>query len=99
MANNRRWKRLICLMCVFFFFGVSVVFAAVPNKISFQGQLTNTMGEPVPDGMYSMQFFLFDAPTGGNQLWNPNNGEIQDVTVTGGIYDVQLGAVQLKVKN
>lgn len=94
MANNRRWKRLICLMCVFFFFGVSVVFAAVPNKISFQGQLTNTMGEPVPDGMYSMQFFLFDAPTGGNQLWNPNNGEIQDVTVTGGIYDVQLGAVQ-----
>lgn len=94
MANNRRGKMLIGLMCVFFFCGVTVVFAAVPNKISFQGQLTNTMGEAVPDGTYSMQFFLFDAQTGGNQLWNPNDGESQDVTVTGGIYDVQLGAVQ-----
>ena len=38
-----------------------------------------------------MRFYLFDAATGGNQLWNNPDGELQTVTVTNGVYNVQLG--------
>lgn len=68
--------------------------SAVPELMSFQGYLTNTDGNPVPDNDYSMTFYLFDADTGGSQLWNPDAGETQVVTVTDGIYNVQLGTVQ-----
>jgi hypothetical protein len=78
----------------FVLFAVLPIQAAVPTQVSFQGYLTDSTGVPVPDGDYSMQFYLFDAPTGGSQLWNPNAGEAQTVTVAGGIYQVQLGAVQ-----
>ncbi|MEE4111944.1 MAG: hypothetical protein V2I40_03955 [Desulfobacteraceae bacterium] len=56
--------------------------------------MTDGDGLPLPNGTYTMNFFLFDAALGGNQLWNSPCGEQQEVTVAGGIYNVQLGAVQ-----
>ena len=70
------------------------VLGDVPNTISYQGYLTDTDGFPVPDGIYSMQFNLYNAPVGGSQLWNVPDGEEQDVTVTNGVYNVQLGMVE-----
>lgn len=72
----------------------TIVYAGVPSTISFQGYLTDHTGEPVADGTYTMNFYLFDAQTGGSQLWNADLGEQQTVTVTSGIYNVQLGAIQ-----
>jgi hypothetical protein len=89
----KTWLGLI-VACALILAGFSPVRAAVPAQVSFQGYLTDGAGVPVPDGDYSMQFYLFDAATGGSQLWNPNAGEAQTVTVAGGIYQVQLGAVQ-----
>ena len=37
---------------------------AVPLQITYQGQLTDTEGNPVPDGDYEMSFALYDAPCG-----------------------------------
>jgi hypothetical protein len=68
--------------------------AAVPGQISFQGYLTDSDGTALPDGTYTMIFYLFNAEIGGSQLWNAPNGEVQEVAVTNGIYQVQLGAVQ-----
>ena len=61
--------------------------AAIPQQITYQGQLTDNTGNPVPDGDYEMSFALYAVPTGGTALWS----EAQSVTVTNGIYNVILG--------
>ena len=64
----------------------SAAFAA-PQKVNFQGKLTDAAGNPV-NASVSMTFKIWDALTGGNALWT----ETQTVTVTNGIYNVLLGA-------
>ena len=87
-------KKIVSL--ILFFLLATVVVAApvlstVPDTINFQGMLTDDNGDAVADGSYVMRFYLFDAATGGNQLWNNPDGELQTVTVTNGVYNVQLG--------
>ncbi|MCB2182518.1 MAG: hypothetical protein KQH63_10860 [Desulfobulbaceae bacterium] len=65
---------------------------AVPGQISYQGELTDDVGVSL-DGSYLMRFNLYDAESGGSQLWNSPSGEEQTVSVLGGIYNIQLGAV------
>ncbi len=62
--------------------------AAAPRKINYQGYLTNPAGSPLT-GTYSIVFSLYDAATGGNQLWT----ETQSVSVDKGIFNVALGSV------
>ncbi len=64
---------------------------AVPDRINYQGKLTDAGGVAL-DGTYSMRFYLFDAEIGGSQLWNAPDGEEQSVLVGEGIYNVQLGS-------
>lgn len=82
---------------VFLLIGIFAIsaFSAVPNLMNYQGKLTDTDGISMADGAYNMRFSLFDAATGGNQLWNAPApfGEEQSVAVSGGIYNVQLGAI------
>jgi hypothetical protein len=72
---------------VFFLFSVGSAFA-VPGLINYQGTLTDDTGSPL-DGIYSIHFYLYDAATGGDLLWD----EEQSVAVSNGVYNVQLGAV------
>jgi hypothetical protein len=65
----------------------AIGYAAVPQQITYQGQLTDTEGNPVPDGGYEMSFGIYNVPTGGTALWS----EAQTVTVINGIYTVILG--------
>ncbi len=62
---------------------------AVPGMINYQGKLTDSDGYPL-NGTYQVQFHIYDAATGGSELWS----ETQSVTVTDGIYNVQLGSVE-----
>ncbi len=71
------------------FFINGVLFSQVPQTISYQGVLTDTDGAIVPDGDYSIVFTLYDALTGGTNLWT----ETQTVTVSGGLFNVILGSV------
>ncbi len=64
-------------------------FSSVPSLINYQGRLTDSAGNPVPDGTYSVTFAIYDAPSGGNILWS----ELQDVTTTDGLFAVLLGSV------
>ena len=61
--------------------------AAAPQKVNFQGKLTDASGNPI-NASVSMTFKIWDALTGGNTLWT----ETQTVAVTNGIYNVLLGA-------
>jgi hypothetical protein len=63
--------------------------AEVPDRINYQGMLTDPDGNPLT-GTYEMTFILLDAPTNGTIVWNENH---PSVTVTDGIYNVQLGSV------
>lgn len=65
--------------------------AEAPRLINYQGRLTNASGTPVPNGSYSVNFTLYDAPSGGVPQW----GETQSVTTTNGLFTVQLGSVIL----
>jgi len=62
---------------------------AGPGLISYQGKLTDNTGTSI-EGAQNMTFRLYDNAVGGSELWHETqNG----VVVTGGIYDVRLGAV------
>ena len=65
--------------------------ASVPEVINYQGKLMQPSGVPVADGVYSMQFAIYDAPTGGTALWSETNSNVQ---VKGGIFSVLLGSVK-----
>jgi hypothetical protein len=62
----------------------------VPNLINYQGRLTDQTGAPLSPGAYSIQFRLWDTPTGSNVLlW----AQQQNVTVqSNGVFNVILGA-------
>ena len=68
--------------------------ASVPPLVSYQGKLTELTGQPVPDSMFSMRFFLYDQETGGNLIWQePATGNPPlNVQVTGGLFNVLLGS-------
>lgn len=62
--------------------------AAIPQKINYQGYLTDETGSPLT-GTYAMEFRLFDSLTGGTILWLENQST---VTVQDGIFSVILGS-------
>jgi hypothetical protein len=62
--------------------------AAIPQKINYQGYLTNAAGVPV-HGTVEMQFLIYDVQAGGTPLWS----EWQIVMVNRGLYNVNLGEV------
>ncbi len=58
-----------------------------PPLMNFQGRLTQPNGAPVADGTYAITFSLYDALTGGNQIWTQT---VNPVTVHGGVFAVLL---------
>jgi hypothetical protein len=65
----------------------SAVIAAVPQTINYQGYLTDDDG-PVTTPAIRIDFFIYDAPTGGNSKWAESH---QFVAVTEGLFNVVLG--------
>lgn len=74
----------LIIACVAF-----VAHADIPQTLSYQGVLTDGGGSAVADGDYSIEFGLYDVPSGGSALWS----ETQLVTVTKGIFNVVLGLI------
>ena len=62
--------------------------AAVPKRLVEEGQLTDSSGNPLT-GTVSVKFTLYDAATGGTNLWS----ETQSVALSpGGYFTAELGA-------
>jgi len=72
------------------FITTSVARGAINNQISFQGKLTNTDGTNVSNGAYSIAFSMYTVSTGGTAIWTETQSA---VTVTDGIFQVNLGSV------
>ncbi len=61
----------------------------IPRLLSYQGKLTDTGGNAVPDTTYSVAFRLYTVPSGGTQFWT----ETQTVRTKTGLFSVLLGSV------
>jgi hypothetical protein len=61
-------------------------FAQVPQKINYQGFLTDAAKVPISVSL-QLTFALYDVPTGGTALWF----ETQQVAVNNGVFNVLLG--------
>jgi hypothetical protein len=59
----------------------------VPPWMTYQGVLTDTSGNPVPDDTYSMVFRLWDVAT-----WEDRFSETKDVEVVNGVFTTILGS-------
>jgi len=62
--------------------------STIPGTISYQGMLTNAAGEPI-NGIQTIIFRIYDAPTGGNLLWQEN----QTVHISNSQFNVSLGSI------
>ena len=69
-------------------FSTSSSYSGVPQMINYQGKVTDDQGNPL-NGNYDMIFSIYDALTGGNQLWSETQPE---VSVENGIFSVLLGS-------
>ena len=76
---------IICILLI----SVSIS-AEVPNVINYQGRLTNASGDPVADNAYLVKFIIYDAPTGGTDLWNTG---YRTVNTVDGLFTYQLGSL------
>ncbi len=61
----------------------------IPQLLSYQGQITDTAGLPVPNGIYAVTFRMFAQDTGGVEFWT----ELQNVQTSSGRFNCLLGSV------
>jgi hypothetical protein len=61
----------------------------IPQMLSYQGKLTDTLGQPVPNGNYQLTSRLYTQPAGGSAFWS----EAQTVLVKGGLFSALLGTL------
>ncbi|GIV45401.1 MAG: hypothetical protein KatS3mg036_0219 [Ignavibacterium sp.] len=82
-------------MNIFFVILLSALFSfelysqSIPQTINFQGVLKDASGNIVSNGDYNVTFKIYNAETGGTELWT----ETKLVNVVDGIFSTQLGSV------
>ena len=88
MKTRRVQGLFIGLFSVLFLFLIfsSISQSAIPSTINYQGYLTDSIGTPI-SATVSIKFSIYDVAAGGSALWT----ETQDVSVSNGIYGVNLG--------
>lgn len=63
------------------------LYSQAPRTLNYQGALSDQDGMALTDAVYDIEFLLYDAPTGGNNLWS----ETHSVELRNGIFTVLLG--------
>jgi hypothetical protein len=52
-------------------FGAALAPASFAQQMNYQGRLTDSSGNALQDGQYTLTFELFDAATAGARVWGP----------------------------
>ncbi len=86
---KRMYRGLLCTL-VLSLVSLSTVFPAIPSVISYQGRLTDALGEPSAEGTANLVFSMYDNATGGTLLWTETH---PGVTLSGGLFSVFLGSL------
>jgi energy-coupling factor transporter ATP-binding protein EcfA2 len=67
--------------------------AIVPTQLTVQGKLTDSAGDPLPPGTKTFVFRVFDASSGGAELWPGGLGESQFITTdAAGLWTANVGS-------
>ncbi len=85
---------LIAFLVAFFAFSTPVhAIQTVPYKMNFQGRLADATGTPKADGTYNIIFRIYNSAN--TAVWTESHlvSNTQGVTVTGGLFTVQLGSI------
>ncbi len=83
-----RYSILVAMLCIVFM-AVPMVFGDhVPRSINYQGQLSNSEGNPVADGGYLVKFKIYGSASGDDSLWSSG---FQTVEVKNGLFNYMLG--------
>ncbi len=82
--NTTRYAVAVAL----FTSAVALAQGTVPDRITFNGRLTDTAGQPV-SGTHALVFSLFDVATGGTALWTETYAST--AFTTDGLAFVELG--------
>ena len=61
--------------------------AQIPRMLSYQGVLSDTLGNPKPDGGYNLTFRLYESASGGSAIWS----EQRTVQLKRGLFNTALG--------
>ena len=64
----------------------------VPQLINYQGRLSDSLGDPVPDGDYQITFSIWNWPSGGTLLWT---SEPRTIHAVDGLFAYMLGSNKL----
>ncbi|MBX3042118.1 MAG: hypothetical protein KIT33_11340 [Candidatus Kapabacteria bacterium] len=63
-----------------------------PTTITYQGKLLDANNMPVNESAVAFTFAIYDAETGGNKIWPPNNSAAtKSIDIVNGLYSVILG--------
>ena len=84
MLSYNSLKIILTFFAFIFLAGTN--YAEVPGKMNYQGRLTDEAGNPVADGLYNVDFKIYDDTN--TVLWE----ESHQVTTKGGLFSVQLGS-------
>ncbi|MEK9138053.1 MAG: hypothetical protein AAB393_13080, partial [Bacteroidota bacterium] len=79
-------KRLIATVTLIVSFIIQLS-AQIPRTLSYQGILSDTSGNPKPDGTYGITFRIYNVPSGGSALWS----ETKSLPVKRGLFATVLG--------
>jgi hypothetical protein len=82
------WFKIHCMVVIT---AIALTGAAVAgvDTISYQGSLGTVGGTAVQDGVYALEFRLYNVPTGGAALWTESH---PGVAVSNGAFAVLLGS-------
>jgi hypothetical protein len=89
MKNKPSFLKLLFLSSFICIFSLTAI--AQNKKISIQGFLKDANGKAVADGTYPMTFKLYNGAASVTVLWSE---ALPEVSVSGGIYTVQLGGTK-----
>ncbi|MBN1827299.1 MAG: hypothetical protein JW958_13655 [Candidatus Eisenbacteria bacterium] len=86
-------RLFLTLFCLLFF--ASLLHAAVPGLMNYQGVLTDAGGAIVPDGDYDVFFAIYKDSVDADSVWC----ESRTVTVEEGVFSVILGSLSPLTEN
>ena len=87
LPAGREYVRTDVIFVVVMLLVSAAAVAEVPPLMNYQGILADAAGQAVADGPYTLFFRLYNAPSGGDLLWE----EERIVDVYKGIFNVLLG--------